>query len=175
MKQTAPNSPALSRDPGLRRGPPDEHSLPAGASRPSAQASQGQEAELSDAFVRVSGVGYRYRGADRDALSDISFDIPRGACFGLLGPNGAGKTTLFGLLTGALKLQRGEISAAGLSARRELARMREIGAIAPQDLSFYSGLTGRENLAFFAGAYRLENARWRERLSFCVEACVPAA
>jgi ABC-2 type transport system ATP-binding protein len=171
MKHAAPNSRAFNREPGLRRGPPDEHSFPAGAPPRGAQTSQARQPVRSNAFVSISEVGYRYRGADRDALSDISFDIPRGVCFGLLGPNGAGKTTLFGLLTGALKLQRGEICVAGLSARRELTRMREIGAIAPQDLSFYSGLTGRENLAFFAGAYRLENARLRERLSFCVEAC----
>ena len=33
------------------------------------------------------------------AVSDISFIVERGTCFGLLGVNGAGKTTTFKMLT----------------------------------------------------------------------------
>ncbi len=36
------------------------------------------------------------------ALSDVSFDVTSGDCFGLIGPNGAGKTTAFSVVAGYL-------------------------------------------------------------------------
>jgi ABC-2 type transport system ATP-binding protein len=126
-------------------------------------------------FLSASGVSYRYRGAGREALTDISFEIAQGACFGLLGPNGAGKTTMFSLMTGMTALQRGEIVVDGVSARRDLHALRALGALAPQDLAFYPELTGRQNLSFFAGAYRMSAAAWPARLAQAVEACQLAA
>ncbi len=122
-------------------------------------------------FIRVEGVAHAYRGGARPALAGVSFAVAQGTCFGLLGPNGAGKSTLFGLLTGVLKLQQGEISVGGVSARADVKAMRAQGALAPQDLAFYPDLTGRQNLDFFAGAYRLDKAIWRERLAQAVEVC----
>lgn len=123
------------------------------------------------AFLSAVNVGYRYRGSARDALNDVSFSVDQGVCFGLLGPNGAGKSTLFSLMTGVTDLQRGDIRVGGVSARENLHKVREMGALAPQDLAFYPALTGRQNLAFFAGAYRMEARDWRSRLDQCVSAC----
>ncbi len=41
------------------------------------------------------------------ALSDVSFDITSGDCFGLIGPNGAGKTTAFSIVAGYLHPDQG--------------------------------------------------------------------
>jgi ABC-type multidrug transport system ATPase subunit len=46
--------------------------------------------------VAVSGVSKRF--GDFPAVSDASFTIAKGECFGLLGPNGAGKSTLIRML-----------------------------------------------------------------------------
>jgi ABC-2 type transport system ATP-binding protein len=122
-------------------------------------------------FLSASGVGYCYRGAARAALTDISFEIAEGVCFGLLGPNGAGKTTLFSLLTGMLALQSGDIVVSGVSSRTNLAKVRALGALAPQDLAFYPELTGRQNLSFFAGAYRMSAAAYPSRVEQVTAAC----
>ncbi|WP_420478907.1 ABC transporter ATP-binding protein [Brevundimonas sp. FT23028] len=121
--------------------------------------------------MTVADVGFRHRGAARDALSGVSFTVAQGSCFGLLGPNGAGKSTLFSLLTGILPLQGGEITVDGLSLRHDLKAVRDIGALAPQDLAFYPDLTARENLSFFAGACRLSKAGWREQSAAAIETC----
>ncbi len=83
-------------------------------------------------------------------LRGIDLSVARGECYGLLGPNGAGKTTLINIICGLLRPTRGSLRVAG----RELdAGSREIPrglGLAPQELALFSGLTGRENLAFFA-------------------------
>ena len=43
------------------------------------------------------------------AVSDVDFDIPRGAIVGLIGPNGAGKTTFFNMITGLYRPTSGKI------------------------------------------------------------------
>lgn len=49
-------------------------------------------------------------GYPKFQLTDINFDIPRGAFAGIIGPNGSGKTTLFRAITGILTLKSGQIS-----------------------------------------------------------------
>jgi ABC-2 type transport system ATP-binding protein len=127
--------------------------------------------QSSEPAIVVEGLRHRYRGAKTEALRGIDLVIRRGACHGLLGPNGAGKSTLFALLTGVLKLQAGEVTVAGFSARRRLPSIRRLSALAPQDLAFYPKLTVRENLSFFGGVYRLTERVWRERLTSCISIC----
>ncbi|OGW60410.1 MAG: hypothetical protein A2V83_04020 [Nitrospirae bacterium RBG_16_64_22] len=43
------------------------------------------------------------------ALSDVSFSVPRRGIVGLIGPNGSGKTTLFNAVSGLFPPDRGEI------------------------------------------------------------------
>lgn len=52
--------------------------------------------------------------SDKEALHDVSLDIPRGGVFGLIGANGAGKTTLIKHLLGAHYAQNGSVSVFGL-------------------------------------------------------------
>jgi branched-chain amino acid transport system ATP-binding protein len=58
------------------------------------------------------------------ALSGVSFNVPRGSISAIIGPNGAGKTTLFNLITGHLRPDAGSVSFKG----------REVTGIAPHDL-----------------------------------------
>ena len=45
------------------------------------------------AAISVEHLVKRYKGAERNAVDDISFKVAQGSLFALLGPNGAGKTT----------------------------------------------------------------------------------
>ncbi|MBI1358773.1 MAG: ATP-binding cassette domain-containing protein [Alphaproteobacteria bacterium] len=121
--------------------------------------------------IEVSHLTWRYPRASRPALSDISFTVRKGSCFGLLGPNGAGKSTLFSLLSGIRRPRQGEITVMGHSARTSLAQVRALSGLAPQDFAFYPALTGFENLDFFAGAYALDKASWKDRMAEAVEIC----
>ncbi|MHB1168248.1 MAG: ATP-binding cassette domain-containing protein, partial [Longimicrobiales bacterium] len=63
---------------------------------------------MSSAFT-ARDVSFRYRNATRDAVADLSFDVPRGSFYALLGPNGSGKSTVMRLMLGALLPQQGEV------------------------------------------------------------------
>jgi energy-coupling factor transport system ATP-binding protein len=48
----------------------------------------------------LAGVGYRYPGADADALVDVSLEVRPGELVSLVGDNGSGKSTLARILAG---------------------------------------------------------------------------
>jgi ATP-binding cassette, subfamily B, bacterial len=59
--------------------------------------------------IRFEQVSFRYPGAEEDALSDVSLNVPTGASLALVGENGSGKTTLIKLLTRLYRPASGRI------------------------------------------------------------------
>jgi len=55
----------------------------------------------------VDGLAKRFGGLQ--AVKDLSFTVGEGAVVGLIGPNGAGKTTVFGLISGFIAPDAGEV------------------------------------------------------------------
>jgi ABC-type sugar transport system ATPase subunit len=95
------------------------------------------------AFRQVSK---RFPGAR--ALSDVSFEIARGACHALCGENGAGKSTLGKLLAGIELPDAGEILLDGRPVRFENPRdaLRAGVVMVHQELAFCENLSVSENL-----------------------------
>lgn len=69
-------------------------------------------------ILRAINVGFRYAGAPRPALSDVSLEVPRARFVAIAGPNGSGKTTLLRIALGRLEPDHGWVEIEG----RELAR-----------------------------------------------------
>lgn len=61
----------------------------------------------SDPVIRCESVHLGY--GDREVLSNVCLDVPRGAFLPFIGPNGAGKTTLLRAILGLLKVRKGRI------------------------------------------------------------------
>lgn len=86
----------------------------------------------------VSAVGRRFWDHKR-ILTDVSFQVRQGECFGVVGRNGSGKSTLLRALAGILDPTSGEVRVTG-----RLAPMLSLGAgLEPE-------LTGVENIELVA-------------------------
>jgi ATP-binding cassette subfamily C protein CydD len=64
--------------------------------------------------ISFRDVSFSYEGSEREALTDVSFDIPRGSTTALVGETGAGKSTLAGLLLRFFEPTSGAIFIEGL-------------------------------------------------------------
>ena len=58
-------------------------------------------------ILQIQNVSKRFGGLQ--ALSHVTFDLPRTEILGLIGPNGAGKTTLFNCINGVYPPEEGKV------------------------------------------------------------------
>lgn len=104
-------------------------------------------------MISVEHLYHSYTRNDVYAVKDVSFEIPKGEVFGFLGPSGAGKSTTQGILTGLLRLQKGQVTVAGFDVKELKSSMFNRIGMSFEQSNVYSKLTARENLQFFAKLY----------------------
>ncbi len=94
--------------------------------------------------------GLTKRFGEREAVSAVDLNVPRGCAYGFLGHNGAGKTTLIRMLLGLTAPSAGTIRIGGRPLPQERGEvLSRVGAIV-EEPHFHSHLTGRENLRVIA-------------------------
>ncbi|MCR5013046.1 MAG: ABC transporter ATP-binding protein/permease [Lachnospiraceae bacterium] len=71
----------------------------------------------ADHGIELKNVSYRYKGAVRDAVSDVSISIKAGEHIALVGPSGSGKTTLAELMVRFFDVSSGEILIGGVNVK----------------------------------------------------------
>ncbi|NUR60184.1 MAG: ABC transporter ATP-binding protein [Catenulispora sp.] len=113
--------------------------------------------------------GLTKRFGDRTVVDGISLRVGVGEIVGFLGPNGAGKSTSIAMLTGALRPDAGTVRVAGVDLAAEPRRAKRLIGVVPQEIALYPSLTARQNLRFFAGAYRLPAGLRRERIAWALD------
>jgi branched-chain amino acid transport system ATP-binding protein len=94
------------------------------------------------------------------AVHDVSFTVPSGACLGVIGANGAGKSSTLKAIFRLAEATAGELSYQGVALLRTPAhRIGSLGiGYVPEGRRVFAGLTVRKNLLM--GGYRLP---WRGR------------
>ena len=98
--------------------------------------------------IELKAVGFGYEGRERQAVSDLSFELARGERLLVIGPVGSGKTTLVKMIAGILPAREGGILVNGLplgSVSR--AAWSSLVGYVPQEALLFSGSI-RDNVAF---------------------------
>lgn len=88
-----------------------------------------------------------------NALSDISFEVPKGQILGVIGSNGAGKSTLLNMLAGVLPPSQGTLEING-----SMDSLRSLGA------GFDSELNAIENIYLYGSLHRQSREQIRKRV-----------
>jgi ABC-type multidrug transport system, ATPase component len=115
-----------------------------------------------DLVIEARSLSKSY-GRERGIIG-LDFAVERGEVFGLLGPNGAGKTTAIRLLLDLIRPSSGVVRMFGTVPRASPAMRRRVGYL-PGDLRLYERLSGRAQLAYFAGLRGLDGLGRAEELA----------
>lgn len=98
--------------------------------------------------IEFQNVTYRYPGADRDALHNISFSVNPGETLAIIGSTGSGKSTLINLIPRFADVRNGSVHVQGEDVRNyTLKDLRDRIAFVPQKATLFSG-TVASNIAF---------------------------
>ena len=104
---------------------------------------QGAEATLS-----FNQVDYRYDGAEKRTLEDVSFEATSGQMVAIIGGTGSGKTTLVNLIPRLYDIESGEIKLNGKNITQLTQKnVRELIGFVPQKAVLFSG-TIRQNMQY---------------------------
>ncbi|MFZ0644096.1 MAG: ABC transporter ATP-binding protein [Candidatus Acidiferrales bacterium] len=104
------------------------------------------------------------------ALAGISFAVEPGEAVAIVGSNGAGKSTLLRILATLILPTRGRASIAECDVERHPSRARyQLGYHTGGDEGFYTRLSVRENLGFFAAMNNMSRAEAQARLALTAE------
>ncbi len=116
----------------------------------------------SDTPIHIESLSHRY--GQRQALAEVSFEVPAGEIFALLGPNGGGKTTLFGILCTSLRPTAGRAAICGHDVVTDAAAVRRMIGVVFQHASLDRKLTVSENLRHQGHLYGLAGAVLEKRI-----------
>jgi lipooligosaccharide transport system ATP-binding protein len=106
------------------------------------------------------------------AVNHLSFEVPRGICFGFLGPNGAGKTTMMKIIYGAASRDGSKtdtLSVFGYDPGKNELAIKYISGIVPQEDNLDVELSVRENLVIYSKFYGLSGSKALPRIESVLE------
>ena len=111
-----------------------------------------------ESMIRLLRHGQLRHFSTFNALSDISFQIPRGKVYGFIGSNGSGKSTLLKVLAQVLVPTRGQVTINGT-----VASLIELGA------GFDPELNAIENIYLNGSLHKKSRAQIKERVEHIIE------
>ncbi|WP_373355209.1 ABC transporter ATP-binding protein [Pseudoroseicyclus sp. CXY001] len=96
--------------------------------------------------IVLRDVNVRHFGAARNALKDLSLEIPVGSSVAFVGPTGSGKSTAVDTILGFLDIESGDIQVGGRSVANNLRSWQSKVGYIPQEI-FLSDASIRRNVA----------------------------
>ena len=106
----------------------------------------------------LEGVRFRYPGAEKDVIRELTMEVPKNSSVALVGTTGAGKTTIVDILLGLIAPDEGRLTVDGTSVTRTNATAwrKRVGYV-PQDV-FLADDTVTGNIAYGVGTHDIDRA-----------------
>lgn len=117
--------------------------------------------------LEISGLGKRF--GSKQALTDVTLQVPESCVFGFVGRNGAGKTTTMKSVIGLLKPDSGEISVCGEQVKYGSGRTNRFIGYLPDVPEFYGSMTAREYMTLCGRVAGMKSADVRSRTDELLE------
>jgi len=114
---------------------------------------------MSEIALKIESLNKSFK--EKEALKNISLEIPKGKIFGLIGHNGAGKTTLLRIITQIIEQDTGTIFFEGEALHSS--HRYKIGYL-PEERGLYKKMKVGEYLIFLAELHYLEKKEAKERV-----------
>ncbi len=117
--------------------------------------------------IKTVGLTKKYR--DVTAVDNLNLTIKQGELFALLGVNGAGKTTALKMLSCLTPPTRGDAFLNGRSIVSDLAAVKSLIGVSPQETAVAPNLSVKENLALMCGVHGFTRQKSRSRTAELAE------
>jgi osmoprotectant transport system ATP-binding protein len=126
---------------------------------------EGPSAYPQAATLEFRAATKRYEGSERDAVHQLSLEVPAGEICVLVGPSGCGKTTAMRMVNRMTEMTEGDILLDGRSVkeRRPYELRREIGYVI-QQVGLFPHLTIADNIATVPRLLDWDKQRIAERV-----------
>jgi lipooligosaccharide transport system ATP-binding protein len=121
---------------------------------------------MSNSVIKVKNVNKTY--GSLAAVSDLSFEVEAGTCFGFLGPNGAGKSTMMKMLYGKCSRDKdcdGVIDVFGFDPRNNELAIKYLAGVVPQDNNLDDELDVTTNLYVYSKFYDIAADTAKSRIN----------
>ena len=132
-----------------------------------AQGGADSETGVGTVAIRTKGLTRKY--GDFVAVNKLDLVVRHGEVFGLLGPNGAGKTTTILMLLGLSEPTSGTARVLDMDPARDPIGVKSKVGYLPDNVGFYGGMTGRQNLRYTAKLNSLPRKVAEERIDGLLE------
>ena len=112
--------------------------------------------------ITIENLTKKYK--DTVAVDGLSLKVEKGELLSLLGVNGAGKTTTIKMLSCLTTADGGDAFLNGYSIQRDIAKVKEIIAVSPQETAVAPNLTVKENLELICGVHGFSKQETNEKV-----------
>lgn len=106
-------------------------------------------------MIEIKNVTQSYVSG-KNVIENMNLKIEDGLVFGFLGPNGAGKTTTIDMITGIVKIDKGDIFIDGKSIINNPIEAKSNIGFVPDSPDVFEKLTGIEYLNFIGDVYDID-------------------
>lgn len=115
-------------------------------------------------MIEIKNVSQSYIEG-KNTIENMNLTVEDGVVLGFLGPNGAGKTTTLNMITGIVKIDKGDILIDGKSIIKHPMAAKSRFGFVPDSPDVFEKLTGLEYLNFIGDVYEVDSKTRMERVT----------